>query len=74
MFGTKRFVDTTHTDHGLVPALSPRTFNSFDEAAAEAAVSRLYGGIHYTLDNNSGLACGQCIGQKIQERVSFGTN
>jgi membrane-associated phospholipid phosphatase len=71
MFGIKSFTDTTRTDHGLVPALPSRTFNSFDEAAAEAAVSRLYGGIHYTFDNNAGLACGQCIGQKIQERVSF---
>ncbi|HZM91175.1 MAG TPA: vanadium-dependent haloperoxidase [Blastocatellia bacterium] len=74
MFGIKRFVDTTHTDHGLTPALSPRTFDSFDEASAEAAVSRLYGGIHYSFDNNNGLTCGQCIGQKIQERVSFSTN
>ena len=71
MFGIKGFTDTTHTDHGLVPALTPRTFNSFDEAAAEAAISRLYGGIHYTFDNANGLVCGQCIGQKIQERVSF---
>lgn len=74
MFGTKRFTDTTHTDHGLVPAQQPRTFNSFDEAAAEAAISRLYGGIHYTFDNNNGLVSGQCIGQKIQERVSFSTD
>lgn len=73
MFGTKRFIDTTHTDHGLVPAQQPRTFNSFDEAAAEAAISRLYGGIHYTFDNDNGLACGQCIAQKIHDRVSFRT-
>jgi hypothetical protein len=71
MFGTKRFTDTTHTDHGLTPAQSPRTFNSFNEAAAEAAISRLFGGIHFTFDNNEGLACGQCIGRAINDRVSF---
>jgi hypothetical protein len=71
MFGPKPFIDTTHTDHGLVPPQQPRIFNSFDEAAAEAAISRLYGGIHYAFDNNNGLVCGQCIAQKIQERVSF---
>lgn len=71
LFGIKRFTDTTHQDHGLVPAQQPRTFNSFDEAAAEAAISRLYGGIHYTFDNNHGLACGQCIGRAIHDRVSF---
>jgi hypothetical protein len=74
MFGTKAFVDTTHTDHGLVPPQAPRAFNSFNAAAAEAAVSRLYGGIHYSFDNNIGFASGQCIGQKIQERVSFRTD
>ena len=74
IFGTKAFVDTTHTDHGLVPPQSPRSFNSFNEAAAEAAVSRLYGGIHYTFDNNNGFSSGQCIGLKIQERVSFRTD
>ena len=71
MFGAKRFTDTTHTDHGLQPAQQPRTFNSFDEAAAEAAISRLYGGIHYAFDNDNGLACGQCIAQTIHDRVSF---
>jgi hypothetical protein len=42
MFGLRAFTDTTHTDHGLVPTLAPQTFRSFDEAAAEAAISRVY--------------------------------
>ena len=71
MFGVKKFTDTTHIDHALLPPQEPRTFESFYEAAAEAAVSRLYGGIHYRFDNNDGLASGECIGQAIQERVSF---
>lgn len=74
MFGTRSFVDTTHTDHGFVPAMTPRAFSSLNEAAAEAAVSRLYGGIHFRFDNLNGLATGQCIGQKILDRVSFGTD
>jgi hypothetical protein len=71
MFGIKRFTDTTHTDHGLVPPQEPRTFESFDEAATEAAVSRLYGGIHFAFDNDDGLASGQCIGEAITEHVRF---
>jgi hypothetical protein len=71
MFGVKKFRDTTHIDHGLVPFQKPRTFESFREAAAEAAVSRLYGGIHFRFDNDDGLASGECIGQAIQKRVSF---
>ena len=32
-------------------------------AAEEAAVSRLYGGIHYRFGNDNGLAAGICIGR-----------
>jgi hypothetical protein len=71
LFGHKAFTDTLHTDHHLMPPQEPRTFSSFNEAAAEAAVSRLYGGIHYAFDNNDGLSSGQCVGQAINERVHF---
>jgi PAP2 superfamily len=71
MFSVKRFKDITHIDHALLPPQKPRTFESFREAAAEAAVSRLHGGIHFRFDNDDGLASGECIGQAIQKRVSF---
>ena len=71
LFGDKAFTDTTHTDHSLTPPQAPRTFTSFDEAAEEAAVSRLYGGIHYRSSNDNGLAQGRCIGQAILERIVF---
>jgi hypothetical protein len=71
MFGQKSFRDTTHIDHGLTPRLEPRSFRSFEEASAEAAVSRLYGGIHYAFDNDHGLESGKQIGRLISERVQF---
>jgi PAP2 superfamily len=71
MFGERTFTDTTHTDHGLTPAQQPRTFQSFEEAALEAAVSRLYGGIHYTFDNEDGFEAGQEVGRLIVDRVTF---
>ena len=71
LFGHKAFTDTLHTDHHLMPPQEPRTFGSFDEAAAEAAVSRLYGGIHYAFDNDEGRASGRCVGQAINDRVHF---
>ena len=71
LFGTLSFTDTAHTDHGLVPPQSPRSFDSFDEAADEAAISRMYGGIHCAFDNNDGLASGRCIGGTIIARVRF---
>jgi membrane-associated phospholipid phosphatase len=71
MFAIKRFTDTTHIDHGLEPPQQPRVFDSFHEAAIEAALSRLYGGIHYSFDNDDGLVAGECIGQTILDRVKF---
>jgi hypothetical protein len=35
-----------------------RTFDRFSEAAGEAALSRLYGGIHYRSANEDGLRTG----------------
>ena len=40
-----------------------RTFTSFLAAANEAALSRLYGGIHYRSANEDGLAAGIEIGE-----------
>jgi hypothetical protein len=65
------FIDTIRVDHGLLPMLAPRSFASFDDAADEAARSRLYGGIHFSFDNDDGLAAGRCIGQRILDAVRF---
>jgi membrane-associated phospholipid phosphatase len=40
-----------------------RSFATFSAAAAEAAVSRLYGGIHFRSANEDGLAAGIAIGE-----------
>jgi hypothetical protein len=40
-----------------------RSFTSFEAAAAEAGMSRIYGGIHFSFDNEMGLDCGDQIGQ-----------
>jgi PAP2 superfamily len=71
LFGMKAFTDTLHQDHRLEPALAPRRFGSFEEAAEEAAMSRLYAGIHYPFDNDQGLAQGRCVGQVIVDRILF---
>lgn len=56
LFGVTAFTDMLHQDHHLEPPLAPRSFGSFDRAAEEAAMSRLYAGIHYPFDNHHGLA------------------
>jgi membrane-associated phospholipid phosphatase len=39
-----------------------RSFNFFSEAAAEAGISRVYGGIHFMSANEHGLLCGAQVG------------
>lgn len=45
--------------------LPGRHFDSFAQAAAEAAASRMYGGIHFRFDNETGLVVGRKIGQYV---------
>jgi membrane-associated phospholipid phosphatase len=70
MFGIKPFTDTLHQDHGLEPVVATRRFTSFDEAAAEAAISRVYGGIHYPVGSVNGPVQGRCIGEMILDPYS----
>ena len=51
------FTDTTHEDDGM----GTRSFPSFHAAAAEAGISRLYGGIHFPAAITRGLDQGACI-------------
>jgi hypothetical protein len=46
-----------------------RHFNSFREAAAEASISRVYGGIHYKFSVNIGAEEGKKLGQLIVDRL-----
>jgi len=61
LFGNLAFTDHTHDARGF----APRSFSSFIEAADEAAISRLYGGIHYRAAIEKGLEQGKCIGSKV---------
>jgi hypothetical protein len=61
LFGRHGFTDSTHADRGL----PSRSFGSFNDFAEEAAISRLYGGIHYQSAIQAGLRQGECIGHAI---------
>ena len=65
ILGNVSFVDTTHVARGF----PPREFDTFTQAAEEAAVSRLYGGIHYPMGNNNGLQQGRCVGNFVIDRA-----
>jgi PAP2 superfamily len=55
------FTDTSEEYFGL----PSRKFNSFTQAAQEAAISRLYGGIHYRDACENGVIQGNLIGTHI---------
>jgi hypothetical protein len=59
------FTDSTEIEFGL----TARKFNSFEDASKEAAVSRMYGGIHYTPACDNGLVQGKALGTYIVEKI-----
>ena len=48
-----------------------RKFNSFRDAAVEAGMSRIYGGIHFPSGNLEGRKLGDCIASKVQARLKL---
>lgn len=65
VLGETSFTDDIHVAIGH----QPRTFASFREAAREAQLSRLYGGIHYPMGIEVGAEQGTCIGKAVLARV-----
>jgi hypothetical protein len=59
------FNDSTEIAYGL----EPRSFESFREASQEAAISRVYGGIHFRDAAENGLLQGRGIGRAVVARV-----
>ncbi len=67
LFGDElHIVDSTEVAYGL----PIREFNGFSEAAAEAAISRFYGGIHYMPAITEGTKQGQKVGELIWSKIS----
>ncbi|MCK0144552.1 vanadium-dependent haloperoxidase [Arenibacter sp. F26102] len=61
------FVDATEVPYGL----PPRSFKSFNAAAQEAAISRLYGGIHYRPAIDLGVMQGKAVGTYVINNLRF---
>ena len=59
------FTDSTELQFGM----APRTFQSFDEAAQQAAVSRLYAGIHYRPACENGVKQGIDVGNYVLTKI-----
>jgi len=63
------FEDTTEVKFGL----PSRHFDSFLDASAEAAISRLYGGIHYRPAIAYGVAQGENVGKYVLDNLQTQT-
>jgi hypothetical protein len=60
------FTDTTEVEYGL----PVRSFESFLDASEEAAISRLYGGIHYMMAIENGVEQGGNVGRYINQNMT----
>lgn len=65
LLGTVAFTDESHAVRGY----PSRSFTSFRHAADEAAMSRLYGGIHYPMAIEAGFAQGDAVAALVLARV-----
>jgi hypothetical protein len=63
------FTDSTEVEFGM----PPRSFKSFIDASQEAAISRVYGGIHYMPACENGKIQGMKIGELILSRLRMTT-
>ena len=61
------YTDDVEVEFGL----PTRSFNSFLEASQEAAISRLYGGIHYRPAIDNGVAQGKKLGEYIVSKINI---
>lgn len=59
------FTDSTEFKYGH----GVRSFKSFKEAASQASISRLYGGIHYRSAITNGQIQGEKVGQWVLQKV-----
>jgi hypothetical protein len=65
LFGSFPFEDTSDLEYiGM-----KRQFQSFTQAAQEASISRVYGGIHYTTGVNAGAEQGQRVAEYVLSKL-----
>jgi len=65
-FGSDAIPFTTTSDSPfLTSSNNTRSYNSLSEAAEEAGMSRIYGGIHYDFDNDEGQELGKGVADYI---------
>ena len=66
-YGERSFTDTSLLEFGI----ANRQIKSFRDAALEASMSRIYGGIHYRFDCDEGAKTGKQVGEMVVTRLRF---
>jgi len=61
------FIDSTEVPYGM----APRSFDSFIDASNEAAISRVYGGIHYPSAVEKGKEQGEKVGKHVLNNLKL---
>ncbi len=68
--GDYNFTDNSQLRFGFLP----RHYSNFFDMAKECAESRFFGGIHYPMDNEKGLICGEAIGDNVNSIIHWPTD
>lgn len=68
ILGNVPFTDSTKVRAGY----EARSYPNFAAAAKDAGDSRLFGGIHYEMDDVAGVALGECVTSSLVARVDLG--
>jgi hypothetical protein len=64
-FGNDAIAFTSSAEVAAGGTVITRSFHGFWQAAQEAGASRIYGGIHWSFDNQAGLQAGHSVGEFV---------
>jgi hypothetical protein len=68
-FGNDAIAFTSSAEIAAGGPVITRSFDSFSDAAQEAGASRIYGGIHWSFDNQAGLQAGRSVGEFVADNL-----
>ena len=68
-FGNDAIAFTSSAETAAGGPVITRSFNGFWQAAQEAGASRIYGGIHWSFDNQAGLQAGHSVGEFVADNL-----
>jgi hypothetical protein len=68
-FGNDAIAFTSSAEVAAGGVVITRSFDSFSEAAQEAGASRIYGGIHWSFDDEAGLERGRSVGEFVADNL-----